>query len=384
MRHEVVIIGGGPAGLAAAIAVRQRGIECAVFDGVSPPIDKACGEGLLPGALDALNQLGISIQPSDGYSVSGIDFRNESCVAQARFYGWRAIGVRRVRLHQLMIDRARSLGAALFWGKPAIVSADASVRYDGENVQHRWLILADGLTSPLRQRLGLDKTTHLRMRYASRQHFALTPWSRQIPWTRQIEVHWGPRGQIYITPVADNEVCVALLTSIPGLVLNAALADFPAVQQHLAGATPSSRMRGAITTTRVLQRVHTRNAALIGDASGSCDAITGEGLAASFRQAVALAGAIAAEDLTLYQREHRRLRQLPHRMAHLLLAMDRMPLLQRRALHVLSANPHLFESFLDVHIGNTPFSHFALRHGAGLVSRLLLPDLNRLQSSHLR
>jgi flavin-dependent dehydrogenase len=378
MRYEVVIIGGGPAGLAAAIALRQRGIECAVFDGVEPPIDKACGEGLLPNALDALNQLGISIPSSDGYTLTGIDFRNAHCAAQAKFSGQHAIGVRRVRLHCLLTARANSLDIPLFWGNAATLGAGSTIQHDGETIHYRWLVIADGQTSPLRKHLALDKATHMRLRYASRQHFNIAPWSRQI------EVHWGPRGQIYITPVAENEVCVALLTSVRGLTVSSALADFPALQHRLTGAPSSSRSRGAITATRMLRRVHTRDAALIGDASGSCDAITGEGLAASFRQALALANAIAAGDLAIYQHEHRTLAKLPHRMASLLLAMDRFPALERRALSVFSANPHLFGKFLDVHLGNAPFSHFALRNGASFAMRLLLPDMKRLQSSHLR
>jgi flavin-dependent dehydrogenase len=360
MRYEVAIIGGGPAGLAVAIALRQRQIECAIFDGVEPPIDKACGEGLLPGALRALNQLGISVQPSDGYPLSGIDFLNEHCAARALFPGRHAIGVRRVRLHQLMIERANSLSIPLFWGKPATRGNGSSIQHGAEIIHYRWLIIADGQTSPLRKRFGLDAATHIGVRYASRQHFAISPWSTQI------EVHWGPRGQIYITPVANDEICVAFLTSTPSLTLNSALADFPALSA-LSTARPSSRLRGAITTTRMLRRVHTNSAALIGDASGSCDAITGEGLAASFRQALALADAIAAGDLAEYQR-----------------AMDRMPTLQHRALAVLSANPGLFEKFLDVHLGNVSFSRFGLCNGATFALRLLLPDLNRPQSSPLR
>ena len=45
---DVFVIGGGPAGLAAAIAARGRGFRVLVADGAQPPIDKACGEGLLP------------------------------------------------------------------------------------------------------------------------------------------------------------------------------------------------------------------------------------------------------------------------------------------------------------------------------------------------
>jgi menaquinone-9 beta-reductase len=59
---DVLVVGGGPAGLAAAIAARNRGFSVIVVDGAKRPIHKACGEGLLPGTLAALRELGICIR----------------------------------------------------------------------------------------------------------------------------------------------------------------------------------------------------------------------------------------------------------------------------------------------------------------------------------
>ena len=58
---DVFVIGGGPAGLAAAIAASERGFKVTVADGAEPPIDKACGEGLMPDTLSVLRELGISV-----------------------------------------------------------------------------------------------------------------------------------------------------------------------------------------------------------------------------------------------------------------------------------------------------------------------------------
>src|SRR5580698_1970330 len=51
---DVFIVGAGPAGLAAAIAARQKGFEVVVADGSEPPIEKPCGEGMMPGTLAGL------------------------------------------------------------------------------------------------------------------------------------------------------------------------------------------------------------------------------------------------------------------------------------------------------------------------------------------
>src|ERR1022692_2180287 len=56
---DLFVIGGGPAGLAAAIAARLKGLNVTLADGARPPIDKACGEGLMPDGLAALRSLGV-------------------------------------------------------------------------------------------------------------------------------------------------------------------------------------------------------------------------------------------------------------------------------------------------------------------------------------
>ena len=81
---DVFVIGGGPAGLAAAIAARQKGLHAIVADGSEPPIDKPCGEGLLPETQAALRDLGISADDLGGYPLRGIRFvRRRDQVAAA-------------------------------------------------------------------------------------------------------------------------------------------------------------------------------------------------------------------------------------------------------------------------------------------------------------
>ena len=68
---DVFVIGGGPAGLAAAIAARQKGLRVIVADGAEPPIDKACGEGLMPDGLAALGHLGIQLPFEEAHPFAG-------------------------------------------------------------------------------------------------------------------------------------------------------------------------------------------------------------------------------------------------------------------------------------------------------------------------
>ena len=94
------------------------------------------------------------------------------------------------------------------------------------------------------------------------------------------------------------------------------------------------------------------NVALVGDASGSVDAITGDGLSLAFEQAEALAKALRAGDLAPYEAAHRRIQRAPSLMAAALLAMDRYPLLNRLVMRGLSAKPAIFTQILNFHTAN--------------------------------
>ena len=92
---------------------------------------------------------------------------------------------------------------------------------------------------------------------------------------------------------------------------------------------------------------------MTGDASGSVDAITGEGLCLSFRQAMALADALGNGELESYQRAHRQLARRPNTMGRLLLLLDRYSSLRKRALRGLAKEPELLARLLAAYLGGT-------------------------------
>src|SRR3954447_23464714 len=134
-----------------------------------------------------------------------------------------------------------------------------------------------------------------------------------------MELHWGNRSQIYVTLIAADEVCVAVVSRNSQLRLEEALADFPHSKDHLRNAEPVSAEMGALSASRTLKSVCRGNTALVGDASGSVDAITGEGICVSVKQARTLAMAITRGDLTHYGREHRQVMRRRRRIASLML-----------------------------------------------------------------
>jgi flavin-dependent dehydrogenase len=326
------MIGGGPAGLAAAIALRLQGLRVVVADARRPPIDSACGEGILPAGIAALAQLGVPLGRADGFAFRGIRFVERAAEVEAPFVAAQGIGVRRVHLHRLLVDRAAELGVRLLWG----TSVDGAAGFR----RFEWIVGADGQHSTVRRWAGLEGAIGLSRRFGFRRHY------RQAPWTDMVEVHWGARCQFYITPVAPDEIGVALLTRDPRRRIDESLADFPVLQRRLTNAPRSSSDRGSLTVTRCLRRVFGGHTALIGDASGSMDAIAGEGLSLSFQQAIALSEAMAGGDLHRYQAEHRRLARRPLLMANLLLLLDRLGAVRPLVWRGLAIEPALLGRIL--------------------------------------
>lgn len=342
---EVFVAGGGPAGLAAAIAARQAGFAVTLADAAHPPIDKTCGEGIMPDGLAALHALGITIPTEAAFPFAGIRFSDESVSVSARFLQGCGLGIRRTHLHTVMLKRASELGVTMHWGARVTGVRHDGVSVNGRNIRCRWLVGADGQKSRIRYWSGLGHSKHRTRRFGFRRHYRVEPWSEFV------EVYWTEHGQIYVTPVANDSVCVALITSKPHVRLDEALAVCPRLAARLTNAPQITREQGAITSTYRLRCVAAGTRALIGEASGSVDAITGDGLSMAFQQARALANAMRRADLDAYCQAHRKIGRLPRIMAETMLLMDGSSWFRRRALRALAAEPSLFARMLAIHTG---------------------------------
>ena len=347
---DVFVIGGGPAGLAAALAARRCGLEVMVADRACPVVNKVCAEGLMPDGVAAIRGLGVELGPEHGAPIRGIRFLENGLEVEAAFPNNNVgLGVRRTLLHRLLMQHAEDAGVVTRWQSKVEALDTSTVKVDGRTVRCRWIIGADGFHSRVRRWTGLLPVWTGPRRIGFRQHFRIRPW------TDFVEVYWRDHCQAYVTPVGSDEVCVALIGSARDARLSDLPTLFPALAKRLCGARPTDAPRGAISMSVKLSGVTQGRVALVGDASGSVDAITGEGLALAFRQANCLATCLAADDLPAYKSFHHQVGRRPLFMARLMLLIDGSYGLRRGALHTLAVRPRIFDHLLAFHLG-------ALRH----------------------
>jgi flavin-dependent dehydrogenase len=366
---DIFIVGGGPAGLATAILAAKRGLHVAVADHNVFPIDKACGEGLMPDTLAALKTLGIDLGHGEATPFRGIRFREAESAnyVEAEFGESFGLGIRRTVLHAKLAERAAEVGVVLLWGSRVTLNGDGRILCQGEPVRSKWVIGADGEASPFRKWAALDAARHEHIRFAARQHFQITPW------TDFVEVYWGRDCQITVAAIAPEELCVAVTSHVPGLRFRDALERVPALASRLRNLPRLGKLRGARAASRRLRRVYRDRLALVGDASGSVDPLTGEGIGLAFKQAAALVEAITRNDLRAYQAAHDGIGKAPRLMSRFVLTMDAHPNLRRKALSILASEPPLFSRLLQFNVGKLALSRIGAGHALRFGWRMLAP-----------
>lgn len=357
---DVAIVGGGPAGLAAALEARSVGCSVVVVERRKVPVDKACGEGLMPAGLAALARLGVRarIPAEECAPFESIRYvQEDGRFVEGRLPAPGGLGIRRPALAQAMAERALERGVELLQGSEVrsheIAADGVTLRTDDRELRARLLVAADGLHSRLRKAEGLEEAHAGPVRFGLRQHFETT-----APPAPRVEVHFAAGVEAYVTPAGAGRIGVAFLwedgalseqPNIPGL-----LAGFPALQLRLEGTRTVSAPRGAGPLRQNVRRRVKDRFVLLGDAAGYVDAITGEGLSLGFTSAAALAAnlprALAANgtvaSLQPYERavgvEFRRYA----RLASSLLWVARRPGLRRTVVDRLIAHPAWFERAL--------------------------------------
>ncbi|MFH7599194.1 NAD(P)/FAD-dependent oxidoreductase [Streptomyces racemochromogenes] len=341
---DLLVAGGGPAGLATAIHGALAGLEAVVLEPRPTPIDKACGEGLMPGAVRRFEELGVT---APGRAFRGIRYVDgvTGLRAEGLFRAGPGRGCRRTDLQAALAERAAQLGVRV------LARRVGEVRQDGRRVwaaglTARYLVAADGLHSPVRRGLGLavPAVPGRPARYGLRRHYAVPPWSDLV------EVHWGPGAEAYVTPLGPDRIGVAVLTSEQA-PFDVHLGRFPLLASRLPAPPPSGPGAGVRGAGPLRQRARSRVAGrvlFVGDAAGYVDALTGEGLTLAVAAAGELVRCVRAGRPQEYERAWRDLSRGYRALTSSLLWARRRPPLAARIVTLAARMPRVFTGAVNL------------------------------------
>jgi flavin-dependent dehydrogenase len=312
-RPDVVVVGAGPAGSAAAIRLAERGWAVTLLDKAEFPRPKICGEYLSPEAARVLDGLGVlkavdaaGAQPLSGMRITAPDgtVLEGTYPTTGRWRGYRdhALAIRREVLDRILVERARSLPVDVRERHRVtglIVEGGAAVGVRAEDaegapleIRSRLVVGADGRASVVARSLGLVRPHRLR-RLALIQHVG------------GIE-GLGDRGEIYVdppdysilNPVAPGIVNLSLVVPLAHATpyrgrmetfFEARLKQLRHLPPRLQGMRPEGPLMVMGSLAYRVAEPRVGGVLLVGDAAGFYDPFTGEGLYTALRSAELLA-----------------------------------------------------------------------------------------------
>jgi 2-polyprenyl-6-methoxyphenol hydroxylase-like FAD-dependent oxidoreductase len=377
---QVIVVGGGPVGSVLAMLLGRSGVRTLILEKGSFPRDKQCGEGLMPGGVAILEELGIDLAGEGFPPLAGITYRTLD--GRATFGAFRSgpglpgrgFGVRRLRFDAFLAERAAATPNVELRTGCAVQTIERAGDRFRLGTARGWLtagqvVGADGLRSTTRGLLGWSKPPVRPHRHALVGHLTV-PRHR----VREVIVTLLPANEVYVAPSGPDEI-LAVVLGPPGSLRAPAASVLESYRTTVAAAHPefsgaeSSRVQGAGPFRVSSRTVAARGAFLVGDAAGFIDPITGDAMSAGFRAAAFLAGMLAGTVPSAEARYRRwyaaqwRTRRLVTAIA---LGLSGSPWLARRALAGLGRHPDALDSLLEVNSGMRGLGSVPLRTWSAL------------------
>ena len=365
-------MGGGPAGTAAAVFLRQAGHEVVLVDEARFPRDKVCGEGVSPEAWRLLGRMGAedAVRALRPRPVRGMKLTSPDGTAFAGEYDEArepGFAVRRWCLDRALLDCARSAGVEVREG----VRAQDIVTRDGvvggvvveeagrpERLDARLVVAADGRRSVIARKLGLLREHRTLRKFAVRGY-----WKGVEGLTDHGEMHVTRGGYCGVAPLGEAEANVTfVLDQAEMRPAGGGLADFylrtlerwPRLRERLGRASLTSLPRAIGPLALEARRVSAPGAVLVGDAAGFYDPFTGEGVTLALRSAE-LAAEVAhhalrngSTDLRLYDRLRDDATRDKFRLNRLLQRVVAWPALANAVARRLARRPDLADRLVGI------------------------------------
>ena len=359
---DVLIVGAGPAGIAAALTARQRGLSVCVIDKATFPRDKCCGDGLTTGALRLLERLGLPPSHVASWKVCrDVVLRSPSgrtVELQLPDNGQFAAIASRMDLDAALVDHARSRGVLIREGVSFVDitrNGDYQVTTSDGVVSARVVIAADGMWSPVRKALQPDRAPYLGEWHALRQyaHGVTGPaGSRLYVW---FEPDLLP-GYAWSFPLADGRVNLGfgILRGSTQKVgdmkqLWSSVLSRPHVREALgANAVIDDKVSAWPIPARVTSAtLSVGDVLFVGDAASATDVLTGEGIGQALLSGM-LAGDAAATTTPsrTYERDMRKHFFADHRMSQILGRILSHERLARGALRIIDGGDWRKQKFV--------------------------------------
>jgi len=309
MFQHILIIGGGPVGLFTAIVLAQDGFDVSVIEKNNWPVDKVCGEGIMPTGVKLLKDYGVlDLIPEEAKcKFHGIHYKNKNGqIVRGQFKSDYGLGIKRLDLSQGLYLKAKSFSNIRLYHDHELLALNqydnqfaATVKVHGENDEvtlngFDLLLGCDGLRSRVRSLLQLDSLPPFKLkRMGARIHVEIAPWNDMV------EVWWSKSIEAYVTPTSKESVNILFSWDIkkispqskgPQLGL---LQYFPELEEKIKGHKILDSIRSIGPLAVSSKTPDQNNVFLLGDARLFMDGITGEGLSIGFETAYLLRSVMA-------------------------------------------------------------------------------------------
>lgn len=326
--YDVAIVGSGPAGSILAWKLSQNGNSIVVLEARTKVTRKVCGEYLCPMGVSLLKEVGLGEVLKDYYSVLGMDIYTPRGIAvkslfpETKKFKEKGVSLNRQSFDQALVDKAKTSGCEFQFGSTITdISFNGSfwtiVNSQGEVTRSRLLVGADGRRSLVAKKLNLstgEKSTKI----------AIHTWLKGANnLARKGQMHLFSDGSyIGIDPINEREVNISLVCDADKVkeyksaknVLIHFLNKSEQLKELVNSCEEIEKVYSVFPVTHKVHDVISCQCALVGDAAGFLDPLTGEGIFNAIWSATTLADAVintsytlndSKSALSLYRQKHR-------------------------------------------------------------------------------